>query len=143
MKSILVVALVLLCAACGPTPPPADARDFVPEALPPSGPQPWQKGTPKPTASPTPRPAAPAAVPAPTPAPAAAVPAPTPAAEQALTPAELKAKVLALVREGVDQDLILAYVARQRLSGKLTVDDILDWKRAGIADEVIKAAAAR
>jgi hypothetical protein len=133
MKWILVAALVLLCAACGPTPPPADARDFEPAALPPSGPQPWQKGTPKPTPSPTPRPQPPAA----------AVPVPNRTAEEALTPAELKAKVLALMREGVDQDLVLTFVTRQKLSGKLTVDDILDWKRAGISDEVVKAAAAK
>lgn len=133
MKSVMVAALVLFCAACGPTPPPADARDFVPEALPQGGPQPWQKGTPRPTATPTPRP----------PAPAAAAAAATPTPEQALTPAELKVKVLALMREGVDQDLILTYVSRQKPSGKLTVDDVLDWKRAGIADEVIKAAASR
>ena len=106
MKAAMVAGLFLLCVACGPAPPP-DARDFVPEAIPPGGPQPWEKGAKK------------------------------------LTVGELKAKVLALMREGVDQDLILAYVSRQRLSGKMTVDDILDWNRAGISEEVIKAAAAR
>jgi hypothetical protein len=110
MKPVMVAALALLCLACGPTLPPPDARDFVPEAIPAGGPQPWEKGT-KTTG--------------------------------ALTAGELKAKILALMREGVGQDLILAYVSRQRLSGKMTVDDILDWNRAGIADAVIKAAAAR
>ena len=139
MKPVMVAALVLLCLACGPTPPPPDARDFVPEAIPPGGPQPWEKGTKKPTATPTSKPTAlPTAGPVP-----AATPAAPLSADVALTAGELKAKVLALMREGVGQDLILAYVSRQTLSGKMTVDDILDWKQAGIADAVIKAAAAR
>ena len=60
-----------------------------------------------------------------------------------LTAQELKAKVLALMKEGVGTDVILTYVQGQRLKAKLTAEDILDWKRDGIADEVIKAAAAR
>lgn len=137
MKPVMVAALVLLCLACGPAPPP-DARDFVPEAIPPGGPQPWEKGTKKPTKPTTTATALPTAAPVP-----AATPAAPLSADVALTAGELKAKVLAWMREGVSEDLILAYVSRQTLSGKMTVDDILDWKQAGIADAVIKAAAAR
>lgn len=131
MRLAVPGVLLALCLACGPAPKARDADYYVPGAVPEGGPQPWEKGTPRPTAIPTPKP---------TPAAAAAAPASAPAA---LTPAELKAKVLALMREGVDQDLILAFLSRQAVSGRLSVDDILDWKKAGIADEVIKAAAAR
>ena len=141
MKSVTIAALVLLCAACGPTPPPPDAREFVPEAIPPGGPQPWERGTPKPTATPTPRFAHAASMPTAPPTARAVESQPTVAPSE-MTPAELKGKVLDLMRQGLDRDLILAYVSRQRLSSKLTVDDVLEWKRAGISDEVIKAAAA-
>jgi hypothetical protein len=145
MKSATVSALLLLCLACGPTPPPPDAREFVPEAIPPGGPQPWERGTKRPTAT---RTATLTATPTATPTakPAEAAPAP-PASEKApeisLTPAELKTRILELMRQGMDQDLIVTYVSRQRLASRLTVDDILAWKQAGIADEIIKAAAAQ
>ncbi len=151
MKSIAVAALILVCASCGPASPPPDAREFVPEAIPTGGPQPWEKGKKTPTLTPTPKPAPPVPAPSATPAPAPLPPAKTPevasssakASEERLTPAELKSKILDLMRQGLDRDLIVTYVSRQRLSFRLTVDDILDWTRAGIDDEVIKAAAAR
>ena len=136
-RSAAIGALIVLCAACGPTPPPTDARDFEPSALPIGGPQPWDKGTRTATAvtTPTPTPLPPTSTPTPVPAPAPPV--------VPMTPGQLKAKILTVMREGMDQDLILAFVSRQKLEPAMTVDDILDWKRSGIADDVVKAAANR
>jgi hypothetical protein len=56
------------------------------------------------------------------------------------TTAELKRKVLDLMREGVSSDIIARYVKSQRLVTPLSAAEILDWKKSGIADEVVKAA---
>jgi hypothetical protein len=58
----------------------------------------------------------------------------------AISSAELKAKVLDLMKESLGTDVIASYVRTKRLAPALTADEILDWKKAGIADEVIKAA---
>ena len=60
-----------------------------------------------------------------------------------LTAPELKTKILAMMRDAVGSDVIVTYVQGQRLKAKLTAEDIIDWKRAGIADEVIQAAAGK
>jgi hypothetical protein len=90
------------------------------------------------------RPAA-AATPVPPPAPVAAAPAaPAPATASAgLTPAELKAKVLDLMRENVSPDVIVAYVRSRRVATPLSAEEIIDWKKAGIAEPVIEAAIAQ
>jgi hypothetical protein len=54
--------------------------------------------------------------------------------------AELKAKVLALMKQGVGTDLIVSFVRARRVSPPLTAEEILDWKKAGIAEDVIRAA---
>ncbi len=64
-------------------------------------------------------------------------------ASPALTPAALKAKLLEMTRAGVAPDVLLAYAKGQRLSRKMSAEDIIDWTKAGIPDAVIEAAASR
>jgi hypothetical protein len=93
----------------------------------------WPFGRKKTTA-----PAAPAAA-AP---PAAAGPASAPAPAADLSASELRAKVLVLQREGVGEDVLVAYVRSHPPSRALTADEILEWKKSGISDSVIAAALA-
>jgi hypothetical protein len=65
------------------------------------------------------------------------------AASPAVTPRELKQKILEMTRAGVAPDVLLAYVKGQRLSRKMTAEEIIDWTKAGIPDAVIEAAASR
>jgi hypothetical protein len=99
------------------------------------------------TTSPAAAPAAPATSAAP---PAAAASAPTAPAAQApptkslgLSNAELKAKILDLMKENVSVDVIVAYVKSRRVASPLSADEIIDWKRAGIAEPVIETAIAQ
>jgi hypothetical protein len=69
--------------------------------------------------------------------------APKTAARPALSPRELKEKLLEMTRAGVAPDVLLAYVKGQRLSRKMTAEDIIEWTKAGIPDAVIEAAASR
>lgn len=64
-------------------------------------------------------------------------------ASPVLAPRELKEKLLEMTRAGVAPDVLLAYVKGQRLSRKMTAEDIIDWTKAGIPDAVIEAAASR
>jgi hypothetical protein len=64
-------------------------------------------------------------------------------ASAAIAPRELKEKLLEMSRAGVAPEVILAYVKGQRLSRKLTAEDIIAWTKAGIPDAVIEAAASR
>lgn len=57
-----------------------------------------------------------------------------------VTVTQVKARILAMMREGVGADVIAAYVKGQRLKQKLTANDIIDWKKSGIAEKVIQAA---
>jgi hypothetical protein len=68
---------------------------------------------------------------------------PKTAATPAVAPRELKEKLLEMTRAGVAPDVLLAYVRTQRLSRKMTAEDIIDWTKAGIPDAVIEAAASR
>ncbi len=77
-----------------------------------------------------------AAVAAPVPA---ATPAPRAAASAAAAAAELKSKILALQQEGVGTDVIVSYIRANRPVAPLTAEEIIDWKKAGIPDEVIRA----
>ncbi|HKA35967.1 MAG TPA: hypothetical protein VKH43_04060, partial [Thermoanaerobaculia bacterium] len=63
----------------------------------------------------------------------------TPAA--ALSPADLKGKVLEMKTSGVSAEVMLAYVKGQRLTRKMTAEEIIDWTKSGIPDAVIEAAA--
>jgi hypothetical protein len=64
------------------------------------------------------------------------------AATPAVAPPELKGKLLEMMRAGVAPEVLLAYAKGQRLSRKMTAEDIIDWTKAGIPDAVIEAAAA-
>jgi hypothetical protein len=87
---------------------------------------------------------APASAPAAAPATAAPAAAPASAAvPSGLSAAELKAKLLALMQEGVGADVLVAYVKSRRVAAPLTAEEIVEWKRAGIAEPVIEAAIAQ
>ena len=47
------------------------------------------------------------------------------------------------MQEGVGADVIKLYVRSHPLAAPLTADEIIDWKRSGIADAVIEATFAR
>ena len=59
----------------------------------------------------------------------------------ALSPADLKAKVLEMKSSGVSPDVLLAYVMGLRLTRKMTAEEIIDWTKSGVPDAVIEAAA--
>jgi hypothetical protein len=92
--------------------------------------------TPSSTAPPATSPPASAAAPAP-------APAPSTLAAAGMSTAELKTKVVDLMHENVGNDVIVAYVKSRRVAGALTADEIIEWKKAGIADSVIEAAIAQ
>ena len=62
------------------------------------------------------------------------------AAEPAMSPEEMKAKVQDLMKAGVATDIIVGYVTSRHISRPLAAEEILDWKKSGIQDEVIRAA---
>ncbi len=68
---------------------------------------------------------------------------PKTAAGRALAPPELKEKILEMMQAGVSANTMLAYAKGQRLSRKLTAEEIIAWTKAGIPDAVIEAAASR
>ena len=89
---------------------------------------------------------APAAAPASASAPAAAIGSPAPTAKttaSGVAPPELKAKILDLMQENVSTDIIVAYVKSRRVAAPLSADEIIDWKKSGIAEPVIEAAIAQ
>jgi hypothetical protein len=61
------------------------------------------------------------------------------AGSRGLSAAELEAKILALMHERIGIDVIVAYARANRPAAPLTAEEILDWKKAGISDEVIRA----
>ncbi len=71
-------------------------------------------------------------------APPSSPPAAVPAAPSGGASA-LKSQVLTLVQEGVGTDVIAAYVRSHRPIPPLTAEEILDWKKAGISEEIIRA----
>jgi glycine/D-amino acid oxidase-like deaminating enzyme len=68
---------------------------------------------------------------------------PKEATSPALAPPELKAKVLEMIGAGVAPAVVLSYVKGERLSRKMTAEEIIDWTKSGIPDAVIDAAASR
>ncbi|MFY9550669.1 MAG: hypothetical protein WAU32_05910 [Thermoanaerobaculia bacterium] len=72
---------------------------------------------------------------------ASQAPAPVAAAASAgLTAAELKGKILELMRENVSSDVIVAFVKSRRVAAPLSAEEIIEWKKSGIAEPVIEAA---
>jgi len=57
-----------------------------------------------------------------------------------IEPEALFADVARLLAGGVTQDVLVAYIEQRKLTRPLTVDEILQWKNAGIPDAAIKAA---
>jgi hypothetical protein len=114
-------------------------------------------GSAAPSASPTtataPPPAAPAAAPPAAPAasanparaPAASSPSPSPAAvsEPGGPVVELKKKILSMMEAGVGTDVIAAWVSAQSPLPALSADDVIDWKKSGIDEKVLRAALVR
>jgi hypothetical protein len=94
----------------------------------------WPFGKEKPKEKPG---ASTSAAPAAAPATAASAPAPS---VHGVAPSELKSKILVLMREGVGTDVIVAYVKSTHPGAALSAEEILDWKKSGIADPVIEAA---
>ncbi|HEY7213430.1 MAG TPA: hypothetical protein VIC28_02320 [Thermoanaerobaculia bacterium] len=74
--------------------------------------------------------------------PAAASAAAAPSAPP-ITPAELLADLVKLKKQGFTTELLVDYVNQKTLSATLSADDLVAWKKAGMPDEVIKAALAR
>jgi hypothetical protein len=54
--------------------------------------------------------------------------------------AELKAKVLTLMKQDVGTDVIVSYVRTKTVSPPLTAEEILEWKKSSIPEAVIRAA---
>jgi hypothetical protein len=57
-----------------------------------------------------------------------------------IEPEALFADVTRLLAGGVTPDVLVAYIEQRKLTRPLTVDEILQWKNAGIPDAAIKAA---
>jgi uncharacterized lipoprotein YajG len=64
-------------------------------------------------------------------------------AEPAVSPSALLADLVKLKKQGFTPDLLVDYVNQKTLSQKLSADDLVAWKNAGMPQEVIKAALAR
>lgn len=60
--------------------------------------------------------------------------------ESAVSPQEVKARVLEMIKAGVGEETIASYVRGTKLPRPLNAEEILDWKKAGIAEQVIRAA---
>lgn len=71
---------------------------------------------------------------------AAAPVTPPPAAAVIVEPEALLADLTRLKAGSVADDVLVSYVEQRKLSRPLTVDEILQWKNAGIPDAAIKAA---
>ena len=63
-----------------------------------------------------------------------------PAPSETLTPEAAKEKLLRLREAGLDDATLAAWVRKVRFSRPLTADDLIDWRGAGIPQDVIKAA---
>ena len=63
--------------------------------------------------------------------------------EQPLSPADLKTKILEMMKAGIGTEVIVRYVESVKVSGPLSAEQILEWKRAGIPDAVLEAAVSR
>jgi hypothetical protein len=53
----------------------------------------------------------------------------------------MKAKIDLLMTEEVGQDVIEAFVRGTGLTRPLTADELVSWKKAGLSDGILRAAA--
>ncbi len=60
-----------------------------------------------------------------------------------ITPEAMLEELVKLKKKGFDTDLLVGFVAQKELSRSLSADDLVAWKKAGLSDEVIKAALAK
>jgi hypothetical protein len=63
--------------------------------------------------------------------------------ESPLPSAELKAKILEMLKAGVGVEVIGGYVRAVRVSEPLSAEQIVDWKKAGIPDTVLETVVSR
>jgi hypothetical protein len=71
---------------------------------------------------------------------ATASPAP---ATPGMTPDDLLAELVKLKKQGFDTGLLVDFVNQKSLTGSLTADDMVKWKKEGMPQEVIQAAMKR
>jgi hypothetical protein len=64
-------------------------------------------------------------------------------APEAIPPSQLLTELLDLQKQGFGTDLLVQYVNQKTLSAEMTAKDMGAWKKAGLSQEVIKAALAR
>lgn len=64
-------------------------------------------------------------------------------ATPAMTPDELLAELVKLKKQGFDTGLLVDFVKQKSLTGSLTADDMVKWKKEGMPQEVIQAALKR
>jgi hypothetical protein len=57
-----------------------------------------------------------------------------------LSPNESKMKILEMMKSGLSTSTIASYLVSTRIRPPLDADDLVSWKRAGIAEEVLRAA---
>ena len=57
-----------------------------------------------------------------------------------VSPAELLQEVKVLMEHSFESQTIIDYVGQKTLSARLQSKDLLDWKRAGVAEEVLRTA---
>jgi len=58
----------------------------------------------------------------------------------ALTPPQARQKILEMMQAGIATETIVSFVRGIRLAPALGAEGVLDWKKAGIAEDVIRAA---
>jgi hypothetical protein len=63
--------------------------------------------------------------------------------EQPLSSADLEAKILEMMKAGIGTEVIVGYVKNVKVSGPLSAEQIVEWKKAGIPDAVLEAAVSR
>jgi len=60
--------------------------------------------------------------------------------DRPMTPDELKGQVLNLMKEGLGEAVLVAFVRQARVSPPFTASGVVEWKKAGISAAVISAA---
>ena len=60
-----------------------------------------------------------------------------------LSMSDLEAKILEMMKAGIGTEVIVGYVKNAKVSGPLSAEQIVEWKKAGIPDSVLQAAVSR
>jgi hypothetical protein len=64
----------------------------------------------------------------------------TSATSAPMTPADLLQELIKLKRQGFGTELLVDYIHQHSVTAPLSADELVQWKQAGMPDEVIKAA---